>query len=164
MKTSSTSDSGRGGDTPSVVALVGKGILVGVVGSLVVAAMQGAADIVLGRPLLHTPGVLGLGMVGMPGVVAADSDVIRFTVVHVLVFAVVGAMLALASSRPRPGHSYRWLIALVFLGVFFGGATMAEAWDPYHHALPNWSIVTCNVVALAVMGWLLRPGGAPGTR
>ena len=133
------------------------GFVAGLVGSLVVAALQGASDLALGRGAFHTPGVLGLGMVGLPGVVASTGDIVRFSLVHVLVFLGVGAVLASAAD-PRRGRSrFRWAAGLVFLAVFFGSATMAEAWDPYHQALPTWSIVMCNLVALTVMGWFLRP-------
>jgi hypothetical protein len=149
----------RGGDTPSALALLGRGAVVGIAGSIVVAVLQGVTDLALGRPLFHTPGVLGLGIAGLPGVIAAGSDVLRFTAVHVLVFIVVGALLALASgASDRPRHL--GAAGVVFLAVFFGSATMAEAWDPQHAALPSWSIAICNVAALVVMGWLLRVGAA----
>ena len=142
---------------PSALSIVRRGVIAGVVGSIVVAALQGAADLVLGEPIFHTPGVLGLGMAGLPGVVFSAGDLFRFTAVHVLVFVVVGVLLALAAGGAQRDRAYLGATAFVFLGVFFGSATMAEAWDPYHQALPNWSIVLCNVVALAVIGWLLRP-------
>ncbi len=145
------------GHVNTTLAIVRRGALAGALGSLIVAALQGAADLIVERMLFHTPGVLGLGMVGMPGVVASNSDIVRFTAVHVAVFVVLGLVLAAASGRAVAGRAYRWLIAAVFLAVFFGSATMAEAWDPYHLALPAWMIAAWNVVALAAMGWFLRP-------
>jgi hypothetical protein len=141
----------------TTLAIVRRGVLAGVLGSLIVATLQGVADLILERMLFHTPGVLGLGMVGMPGVVASNGDIVRFTALHVAVFVVIGLVLAAASHRAVAGRAYRWLIAAVFLAVFFGSATMAEAWDPYHLALPTWMIVAWNVVALAAMGWFLGP-------
>ena len=134
-----------------------RGVVAGLCGSLVVAALQGGADLALGRGVLHTPGVLGLGMVGLPGVVASTGDIVRFSLVHALVFLAVGVALASAADPRRRRSRFRWAAGLVFLAVFFGSATMAEAWDPYHQALPTWSIAVCNLAALAVMGWLLRP-------
>ena len=87
------------------------GVIAGLIGSLVVAVLQGGADLVLGRPLFHTPGVLGLGMVGFPGEIAARSDILRFTAVHLLTFVAIGIGLAAAAtsvvcqwdwSRQRP--------------------------------------------------------------
>lgn len=132
---------------------VKSGVLAGLVASLVVAAAQGAADLAMGRALFHTPGVLGLGMIGFSGEIAATSDVLRFTIVHVLVFVGIGIGLSAATHA----RAWRWLVALVFLVVFFGSATMAEAWDPAHLALPAWSIAAVNVLALGVLGWMLRP-------
>ena len=141
------------------LGIVKAGVLAGLVGSFVVAVAQGVADLAMGRALFHTPGVLGLGMIGFPGDVAATSDILRFTVVHVLVFVGIGMGLSAATR----GRAWRWLVALVFLIVFFGSATMAEAWDPAHLALPGWSIAVVNVLALGVLGWMLRPRGPVGS-
>ncbi|MDH3734356.1 MAG: hypothetical protein OEU54_12525 [Gemmatimonadota bacterium] len=146
----------QSGQGPSGPDIIRRGIVAGLVGSAAVALGQGVADLALGRPLFHTPGVLGLGMIGFPGEVAAVSDVLRFTAVHVTVFLAIGIGLV-AAARAGSGRS-RWLVMVIFLAVFFGSATMAEAWDPRNLALPAWSIAFFNVLALVLMGWLIRPG------
>jgi hypothetical protein len=146
--TEGSRDSGRSG-----LGVIRAGVIAGLVASFVVAGAQGVADLALGRALLHTPGVLGLGMIGFSGEIAATSDILRFTAVHVLVFVAIGIGLSAATHA----RAWRWLVAGLFLVVFFGSATMAEAWDPANLALPPWSIAGVNVVALTVLGWLLRP-------
>jgi hypothetical protein len=137
----------------SGLGVIRAGVAAGLVASFVVAVAQGVADLALGRALFHTPGVLGLGMIGFSGDIAATSDVLRFTAVHVLIFAAIGLGLSAATHA----GAWRWLVAVMFLVVFFGSATMAEAWDPANLALPPWSIAGVNVLALTVLGWLLRP-------
>ena len=135
------------------------GAVAGLMGSAAVAFILGLADLVVGRPLLHTPEVLGRGLGGWSPGVGAAGPVLVFTLFHVAAFIAIGIALAAAAGVVRAPR-FRWTLNLLFIAVFFASATMAEALDPLHQALPTWSIVVANVAALCLIGWYLvpRPG------
>ena len=104
--------------------------------------------------------MLGRGLGGGSAGAASIGPVVVFTLFHVAAFLAVGIALA-AAARAGTGARFRWTTSLLFIAVFFGSATMAEALDPLEQALPSWSIVVANVAALALIGWFLKPRRDP---
>lgn len=162
-----TADAGAGGTgseecAPSFRSVWKTGAVAGLIGSGAVALAQGVADLVLGRPLVHTPEVLGRGLGGWSAVAGASGPILVFTLFHVAAFLVIGIALA-AAARAGTAARFRWTSSLLFIAVFFGSATMAEALDPLEQALPTWSVVVANVAALAMIGWVVTPRTGPGS-
>jgi len=150
-----------GGSAPRLRNGLRRGAVAGALGSIVVALAQGAADLILGQSLLHTPEVLGRGLGGLPPGGGSLLPVLLFTLFHVAVFVTIG--IALGAAAAGTGRRFHTISIALFIIVFFGSATMAAALDPLREALPSWSIVVANVAALGLMGWVLAPRTARGT-
>ena len=144
--------------------LLAQSLKIGAVGAMVVAVWFLLLDVLAGRPL-YTPAALGAaifgGATGPEQVQITAGFVVAYTMLHILVFALAGLVLAWAAEQleRRPGY---WLLAVMvfivfeagFLGVAGGGG------DWVLGALGWWSILVGNVLAAATMGaqaWRLHP-------
>jgi len=138
---------------------VREGLIAGLLGAVLVATWYFVFDAAAGRPF-HTPNVLGKVFFRgdlepgvrqiVPGVVAG------YTVLHVVMFAIVGTVLTLLVHLASRNLSLRmglWMglvVAFCFVtGVTFALNTATEA------RVPLWSVIGGSVVGIAGMAWFL---------
>lgn len=139
---------------------VSEGILVGAAGAVAVALWFLLVDLIAGQPL-YTPRVLGEGfftsLFGDRAPTSAAAFIIGYTVVHFVAFAMIG-MVATALVHAARVHAA--LLAGVFIlfvafQVIFYGVVSAVALAPSFGDLAWWQIGAANLVAAAVMGYIL---------
>lgn len=144
-----------------------EGIIAGLLGGLAVAAWFLVVDLVHGRPL-YTPTVLGTALFGR-GVWPATLDslapsldmVAMFTWVHLLLFAVLGVVVArlIATAEQHPSLGFGFVLLFVILEACFTAAAMIVA-APVLRALTWPAILVANLLAAAVMAgyfWWRHP-------
>jgi hypothetical protein len=135
-----------------------EGIVAGLLGGLAVAVWFLIVDLVHGRPF-YTPTVLGTVLFGR-GVWPATLDtlspsfemVAMFTWVHLLVFAVLGVVVArlIATAEQHPSLGFGFVLLFVILEACFTAAAMIVA-APVLRALTWPAILVANLLAAAVM-------------
>jgi hypothetical protein len=138
---------------------VREGAVAGVAGAVIVAAWYFLVDAVGGQPL-HTPNVLGKIFFGghlapaanqiVPGAVAG------YTIVHVVVFVLVGMALALLAHLASRNTSLRmgvWIGFLIAFGIF-AGMTYALATASGERFSP-WSVIVGSMLGVVAMAWYL---------
>lgn len=141
--------------------LAREGVVTGVIGALVVAAWFFIIDLTQGRPLA-TPSVLGQVFVfgsATPSFSVIDLwAVTAYTIIHLMVFAVIGITLtslfhaAMVSPLARPALLMSFI---VFEFFFFGIMLLYNARTG--QLFPAWSVLTANFLsAIAMGGWLWR--------
>jgi uncharacterized membrane protein YgdD (TMEM256/DUF423 family) len=149
-------------------SLFGEGTLTGLIGGAVVAIWYLIADLARGQPL-YTPNVLGQVFVGRdttPGFHVVPQAVAEYTVLHFVVFFLLGILLVwlahLATRSPslRMGVWLGLVIGLVFLlGTLFMLYSLTDQRFPWGTALGG------SVLGIASMAWFLwrRHPGLRGT-
>ena len=138
---------------------VREGLLAGLLGAALVATWYFVFDTAAGRPF-HTPNVLGKVFFRgdldpgirqiVPGVVAG------YTLLHLLIFAVVGTVLTLLVHMASRNLSLRmglWM-GLVVVFCFLTGVTYLLT-TATGERVPLWSVVGGSLVGVAGMGWFL---------
>jgi hypothetical protein len=141
--------------------LAREGAVTGMIGALVVAAWFFVVDAAMGRPLA-TPSVLG--EVFVFGVTAPSFTVINlwavvaYTIIHLLVFTVIGMTLtslfhaSMVSPLARPAL----LMGFIVFEFFFFGVTLLYN-ARTGQLFPAWSVLLANFLSAAAMGgWLWR--------
>jgi hypothetical protein len=144
---------------------VAEGIATGVIGAIIVAIWYFIVDTAGGQPL-HTPNVLG--KIFLRGDLAPSAGrivplaVLGYTVIHFVVFALVGVGLTLLVHLALRNSSLRmgvWLGFLIAFGLFAGLTYMlstasGERFSP-------WSVVSGSVLGVVGMAgylWRRHPG------
>ena len=141
--------------------LAREGAVTGLIGASVVAAWFFIIDLSHGRPLA-TPSVLGevfvFGVAQPSFHVINPWAVLAYTIVHVLVFAVIGMGMtslfhaSMVSPLARPAL----LMGFVTFEFFFLGVTLLYN-ARTGQVFPAWSVLAANgLAALAMGGWLWR--------
>jgi len=137
------------------------GAVTGLIGASVVAAWFFVIDVAQGRPFA-TPNVLG--EVFVFGTASPSYAVINFwavaayTIVHLLVFAVIGMAMtslfhaSMVSAPARPAL----MMGFVAFEFFFLGVTLLYN-ARTGQTFPAWSVLAANgLAAVAMGGWLWR--------
>ncbi|MDX1578353.1 MAG: hypothetical protein R3266_07700 [Gemmatimonadota bacterium] len=135
-----------------------EGLLVGLVGYATVVVVVAGLDLLSGRALFHTPGLLGRGLVadpGPPGSIAAGA-VLAYNGLHLLAFLVIGiGVLQLA--RLVEVHPVAWFLAyFVCVAGFFVVEMTITVIDPEGEALSWWAILLATAAAAFAMGIFLN--------
>ena len=142
------------------MGVLGEGVLVGLIGAALVAAWFLAYDLVHGAPL-YTPSVLGSTLFGGSGsgpVAVSGTLVVKYTIVHVLAFAVFGvavaALFRLADREPAVLFA-AFMLLCCFQVAFIAALKVTAEWalDP----IPWWAILTGNGLATVGMLAVLFP-------
>ena len=136
-----------------------EGVVTGLLGAIVVAVWYFLIDTAAGQPF-HTPNVLGkIFFRGdltpgvhhvVPGVVAG------YTVLHFVVYILVGALLALLTHTAMRNLSLRmgvWM-GLVCAFCLLAGLTYMLA-VATGERMPLWTVLGGSLLGVAVMGWYL---------
>jgi len=138
---------------------VREGAIAGVTGAVVVAVWYFLVDTVGGQPL-HTPNVLGKILFGGHLSPAAHrivpEVVVGYTVLHVVLFVLVGMALSLLARLASRNTSLRmgvWIGCLIAFGTF-AGMTYALATASGERFSP-WSVIIGSVLGALVMAWYL---------
>ncbi len=134
-----------------------EGIIAGLIGAAVVAAWFLIYDAARGRPF-RTPALLGAAAfqgVTDPGAVPMSTHlVVEYTVLHGVVFALIGVLIAylIVSAQSEPSRLLLMFIALMCFEVAFLAVVVWLA-HPVLGELAWWSILAAN--ALAALGMLI---------
>ncbi len=135
---------------------VREGVIAGLIGAVVVAVWFLIYDAARGRPL-RTPSLLGAatfqGLSDPTAVPVSASLVAQYTVLHGVVFALVGILIAflIVSAQQQPGRLLTLVIVLLSFEVFFLAVVVGLA-HPVLSELAWWTILVGN--ALAAFGML----------
>jgi len=138
---------------------VREGLIAGLLGAAIVLSWYLVFDTAAGKPF-HTPNVLGKVFFRgdlEPGVREIVPRVVAgYTVLHLVIFALVGIGLTLLVHLTARNLALRmglWMGLVVAFG-FFAGLTymLTTATD---ERLPVWSVVGGSLLAVAAMGWYL---------
>ncbi len=134
-----------------------EGIIAGLIGAAVVAVWFLIYDAARGRPL-RTPALLGAatfqGVTDPAAVPVTAHLVVQYTVLHGVVFAMIGVLIAylIVSAQREPSRLLVMFIALMCFEVFFLAVVVWLA-HPVLGELAWWSILGAN--ALAALGMLV---------
>jgi hypothetical protein len=134
-----------------------EGIIAGLIGAAVVAVWFLIYDAARGRPL-RTPALLGAatfqGVTDPAAVPVTTHLVVEYTVLHGVVFAMIGVLIAylIVSAQREPSRLLVMFIALMCFEVFFLAVVVWLA-HPVLGELAWWSILGAN--ALAALGMLV---------
>jgi hypothetical protein len=138
---------------------VREGLITGLLGAVVVAAWYFVVDTAAGQPF-HTPNVLGKIIFRgdlTPGVRHVVPEVVAgFTVLHLVLFTLVGSLLTLLTHTALRNLALRmgvW-IGLVVAFCFSAGITYMLA-VATGERLPLWSVLGGSFLGIAAMGWYL---------
>jgi hypothetical protein len=132
-----------------------EGIIAGLIGAAIVAAWFLIYDAARGQPL-RTPAMLGAatlqGMRDPSGVTVTPGLVAEYTVLHGVVFALFGVLIAylIVSAQTQPSRLLMVFIALMSFEVAFLAVLMWWA-HPVVTALGWWAILLANALAAGGM-------------
>ena len=132
-----------------------EGIIAGLIGSALVAVWFLIYDAARGRPF-QTPSVLGTAMFqGLSDTAAVDVTpgmIVQYTVLHGVVFAMIGVLLAflVASAQGQPSRLLTLFIAVMCFEVAFL-ALLTWLARPVLNELAWWAILVGNVLAAGGM-------------
>jgi hypothetical protein len=132
-----------------------EGIIAGLIGAAIVAAWFLIYDAARGQPL-RTPAMLGAatlqGMRDPSGVTVTPGLVAEYTVLHGVVFALFGVLIAylIVSAQSQPSRLLMVFIALMSFEVAFLAVLMWWA-HPVVTALGWWAILLANALAAGGM-------------
>jgi hypothetical protein len=136
-----------------------EGTVVGLLGAAIVVAWYFVFDLAGGRPF-HTPNMLGEVVFRgdlQPGIrEVVPAIVAGYTVVHLILFALVGVALTYLVHLTSRNLGFRmglW-IGLVVAFCFFAGVTYMLT-TATAGGIPLWSVVGGTLLSVAAMGWLL---------
>lgn len=137
-------------------SLAREGAVTGVIGALVVAAWFFIIDVAHGHPLA-TPSMLGqvfvFGSATPSATVIDDWAVIAYTIIHLMVFTVIGMTLtslfhaAMVSPLARPAL----LMGFIVFEFFFFGVTLLYN-SRTGPLFPEWSVLLANFFSAVAMG------------
>lgn len=129
-------------------AVIGEGVLAGVIGAAVVALWFFAIDAIHGE-ILRTPTLLGTALLRQQTPVEA---VLSYTIVHgvaFVLFGIVGAFL-IAGAERQPMLIFALVILFTSFEIFFFGLILiAASW--VMDELAGWTVFVGNVLAAAAM-------------
>lgn len=134
-----------------------EGIIAGLIGAALVAVWFLIYDAAMGRPF-RTPSLLGYatfrGVTDPSSVPTAAHLVVQYTVLHGVVFALIGMLIAylIVSAQSAPSRVLTLFIALMCFEVFFLAVVTWLA-HPVLGELAWWTILAAN--ALAAGGMLI---------
>jgi hypothetical protein len=170
MATPTTAGSAPQASTSSIDSRVyQEGLIAGILGALTVALWFLVVDMMHGRPF-YTPTVLGTALFGrgawpwpptLEGLPPSFEMVAMFTWVHLLVFAVIGVIVAylISVAERNPSLGFGIVLLFVILEACFTVAAMIVA-QPVLRALTWPAILVANFLAAAVIAgyfWLRHP-------
>ena len=130
------------------------GIIAGLIGAALVAVWFLIYDAASGRPF-RTPSLLGAatfeGVKDPATVPTAAHLVVQYTVLHGVVFALIGVLVAylIVSAQREPSRLLMLVIALLCFEVFFLAVVTTLA-HPVLDEVAWWAILTANAVAAGV--------------
>jgi hypothetical protein len=136
---------------------VREGIIAGLIGAAIVAVWFLIYDAARGHPF-RTPALLGAatfeGVRDAAAVPVSTQLVVQYTVLHGVVFALIGVLIAylIASAQREPSRLLMMFIALLCFEVFFL-AVVGWLAHPVLNQLAWWTILLAN--ALAAFGMLV---------
>lgn len=134
-----------------------EGIIAGLIGAALVAVWFLIYDAAIGRPF-RTPSLLGAatfqGVTDPAAVPTATGLIVEYTVLHGVVFALIGVLIAylIVSAQREPSRVLILFIALMCFEVFFL-AVLTWLAHPVLGELAWWAILVAN--ALAAGGMLI---------
>ena len=134
-----------------------EGIIAGFIGAAIVAVWFLIYDAARGRPF-RTPALLGAatfqGVGDIAAVPTAAHLVVQYTVLHGVVFAMIGVLIAylIVSAQRQPSRLLLIFIVLMCFEVFFLAVVTWLA-HPVLNELTWWAILLAN--ALAAIGMLV---------
>ena len=134
-----------------------EGIIAGFIGAAIVAVWFLIYDAARGRPF-RTPALLGAatfeGVADTANVPTATHLVVQYTVLHGVVFAMIGVLIAylIVSAQRQPSRLLLMFIVLMCFEVFFLAVVTWLA-HPVLNELTWWAILLAN--ALAAIGMLI---------
>lgn len=132
-----------------------EGIIAGMIGAAIVAVWFLIYDAAQGRPF-RTPALLGAatfeGVKDPSSVPVAAHLVLQYTVLHGVVFAMIGVLIAylIVSAQREPSRLLMLFIALMCFEVFFL-ALVGWLAHPVLGGVAWWAILVANVLAAAGM-------------
>lgn len=132
-----------------------EGIIAGMIGAAIVAVWFLIYDAARGRPF-QTPALLGAatfeGVKDPSAVPVAAHLVLQYTVLHGVVFAMIGVLIAylIVSAQREPSRLLLMFIALMCFEVFFLAVVVWLA-HPVLNELAWWAILVANALAAAGM-------------
>jgi hypothetical protein len=132
-----------------------EGIIAGMIGAAIVAVWFLIYDAAQGRPF-RTPALLGAatfeGVKDPSSVPVAAHLVLQYTVLHGVVFAMIGVLIAylIVSAQREPSRLLTLFIALMCFEVFFL-ALVGWLAHPVLGGVAWWAILVANVLAAAGM-------------
>ena len=132
-----------------------EGIIAGLIGAAIVAVWFLIYDAARGRPL-RTPALLGAatfeGVQNPEAVATSTSLVVQYTVLHGVVFAMIGILIAylIVSAQRQPNGVLVLFIAVMSFEVFFLAVVTWFA-HPVLDELAWWAILLANALAAAGM-------------
>ena len=132
-----------------------EGLLAGLAGAAAVALWFFVHDLLAGEPL-RTPALLGAALFGgirQPSAAGVHAAlVLKYTVVHVVVFALFGWLVAgllALSDREKRIRLAVFMLFCCWQVVTLVGLVGFAAW--LHEPLPWWSVLGANLVAMGAM-------------
>ncbi len=134
---------------------ISEGIVAGMIGAAIVAVWFLIYDAAQGRPF-RTPALLGAatfeGVKDPSSVPVAAHLVLQYTVLHGVVFAMIGVLIAylIVSAQREPSRLLMLFIALMCFEVFFL-ALVGWLAHPVLGGVAWWAILVANVLAAAGM-------------
>ncbi len=134
---------------------VREGVIAGLIGAVIVAVWFLIYDAARGRPF-RTPALLGAATfqgVSNPGALpTATHLVVQYTVLHGVVFALVGILIAylIVSAQRQPSRLLLLVIVLLSFEVFFLALIVGLA-HPVLTDVAWWAILVANALAAAGM-------------
>ncbi len=134
---------------------ISEGIIAGMIGAAIVAVWFLIYDAAQGRPF-RTPALLGAatfeGVKDPSSVPVAAHLVLQYTVLHGVVFAMIGVLIAylIVSAQREPNRLLMLFIALMCFEVFFL-ALVGWLAHPVLGGVAWWAILVANVLAAAGM-------------
>jgi hypothetical protein len=134
---------------------ISEGIIAGMIGAAIVAVWFLIYDAAQGRPF-RTPALLGAatfeGVKDPSSVPVAAHLVLQYTVLHGVVFAMIGVLIAylIVSAQREPNRLLMLFIALLCFEVFFL-ALVGWLAHPVLGGVAWWAILVANVLAAAGM-------------
>ena len=147
---------------------LGEGLLTGLLGGVVVAVWYLLVDLSKGQPF-HTPNVLGQVFVGRdttPGYHVMPQAVAEYTVLHFVVFLLLGILLVWLTHLATRNPSLRmgvWLGLVIGFCLVIGHLFMLYSLTDQR--FPWWAALGGSVLGLGSMAWFLwrRHPGLRGT-
>lgn len=139
---------------------VREGVYAGIIGATAIAVWFAVIDIVSGKPL-HTPSILGAGLISVLGKPPMMPDTVAFhvfiyTIFHYLVFAIVGIIIAqiVHQAERTPAVLAGFLIAFVAFELGAIGITTLFT-ETALGGMAWYQIFLANLLAAGLMFWFM---------